>query len=102
MTRLYAFADLRQLGDPPAVSTLSDFQRRHKHLLMTYNQEKMRQLGAIAANQNDRTPDTLYAEYTALFRDALSDEPDRSAYVNSLEHMYSHFKSDLSETERRE
>lgn len=102
LTRLYAFADLRQLAERPRVSRLSDFQRRHKHLLMTYDQNKMRELGTIAANPDDRDPDDLYTAYRDLFHEALSEPPTRAAYINSLTHMYGHFKDDLSDTERRE
>lgn len=102
LTRLYAFAELRDLGEAPTIADLVDFQRRHKHLLMTYDQEAMRELGSVAANSDDLSVEESFDRYTARFREALGGKPDRSAYVNTLTHMYGHFKEHLSETERRE
>lgn len=102
LTRIYSFAELRELGPDPEVSELVDFQRRSKHLLMTYDQEKMRDLGAIAANPAGVDRAELYERYVAGFREALEGKPDRADYVNTLRHMYGHFKEEVSETERDE
>jgi len=102
LTRLFAFAELRELGDPPAISALIDFQRRHKHLLMTYDEHRMRRLGRLAANPDDLAVEEVYGRYVDQFRAALTDRPDPAAYVNSLSHMYGHFTDELPASERAE
>lgn len=98
LTRVYAFAELRSLGPAPAVASLGDFQRRHKHLLMTYDQPAMRALGNIAADAA-RDARERYTAYARAFRHALGRMPARGAYVNALMHMYGHFKIRLSAVE---
>ncbi len=102
LTQIYAFAELRHLGPDPTVGDMADFQRRHKHLLMTYDQHKMRELGAIAANSRGQTPRELYDTYAAVFRRALAKMPAHQSYINSLTHMYGHFKEKLSPAETEE
>ncbi|MFP4600804.1 MAG: YbgA family protein [Persicimonas sp.] len=102
LTQIYAFAELRYLGPGPTVAELADFQRRHKHLLMTYDQHKMRLLGAVAANSSRLGAEELYANYTALFREALAKMPTHRSYINSLSHMYGHFKEKLAPAETHE
>ncbi|MFB6263053.1 MAG: YbgA family protein [Bradymonadaceae bacterium] len=102
LTRLFSFAELRNLRQNPSVSDLVDFQRRHKHLLMTYDQEGMRELGRIAANPDGEPPDALYAHYRDRFHAALAGRPERGDYINTFQHMYGHFKEELSATEREE
>ncbi|MFW6058363.1 MAG: YbgA family protein, partial [Persicimonas sp.] len=102
LTKLFAFAQLRRLGSEPTAAALSDFQRRHKHLLMTYDQEAMRALGATAANSDGRTRRENYEAYAERFRKALADPPAHGSYVNSLTHMYGHFKNRLGRSETTE
>ncbi len=99
LTRLFAFAELRELGPQPRAAALADFQRRHKHLLMTYDQQCMRELGAIAADGNAGSDGERYRAYAARFREALAQMPSRESYINSLMHMYGHFKKGLSAAE---
>jgi uncharacterized protein YbgA (DUF1722 family)/uncharacterized protein YbbK (DUF523 family) len=102
LTQIYAFAELRHLGEAPTVKRLADFQRRNKHLLMTYDQDKMRALGSIAANSTNADPAELYGNYAAMFRQALAKMPSHKSYINSLTHMYGHFKEKLSAAETHE
>ena len=99
LTQLYAYADLRQLAEARRPSELADFQRRHKHLLMTYDQKKMRILGRIAANAGARDWEESFCEYASVFRQALQKMPGHGSYINSLTHMYGHFKTRLSTAE---
>jgi uncharacterized protein YbgA (DUF1722 family)/uncharacterized protein YbbK (DUF523 family) len=102
LTRIYAFAELRDLGENPSGPALTDFQRRHKHLLMTYNQNKMRELGAIAADAASAPAPTAYQNYASTFREALAKMPTHESWANSLQHMYGHFKHKISPTEKVE
>jgi uncharacterized protein YbgA (DUF1722 family)/uncharacterized protein YbbK (DUF523 family) len=102
LTRLYALTELRELGHTSQAAGLADFQRRHKHLLMTYDQQKMRQLGAIAARSGGLSAEQAFDAYIPLFRQALAQMPRHAAYVNSLTHMYGHFKTRLSSAETHE
>jgi uncharacterized protein YbgA (DUF1722 family) len=69
---------------------------------MTYDQHRMRELGAIAASGNGRSDDERYRAYAAGFREALAHMPSHTSYINSLMHMYGHFKKALSAAETDE
>ena len=81
---------------------LVDFQRRHKHLLLLYDEKGMRALGRIVANEEGRPTDEVYEAYTRRFLQALSRRPNRKAHTNVLHHIYGHFKERIPEAERRE
>lgn len=102
LTQLYSFADLRAVKDEGTVKALADFQRRYKHLLLVYDEQTMRRLGRLAANPEDKSFGELIGEYERLFREALSEPPERQTYINALEHMYGHFKDEVTDGERQQ
>lgn len=102
LLRLYAFARLRELLHEPSIAALVDFQRRYKHILMTYQQEAMRELGRIVANQDRLPAAEVVRRYSTRFREALARRPSRGAQINTLSHLYSHFRARLPDAERAE
>lgn len=102
LTRLYAYTELRKLGENPSMGDIVDFQRRQKHLLLLYDEPGLRELGRITANPDGLDVDEVYSRYAARFRKALQNEPNRRAHINVLSHIYGHFKDQISDTEARE
>lgn len=102
LTQLYSLAELRALGDEPSIAGLIDMQRRYKHLLLLYDEPRMRELGKIVANHQGLEPQEAYQRYRETFCGALSKIPDRKAHSNVLMHMYGHFKDRVSDAERGE
>lgn len=102
LTRLFALADVRRLGEQASLGAISDFQRRYKHLLMVYDEPGMRALGRIAANADRGQAEEVYAAYARRFREALAKTPRREVHLNALMHMYGHFKTRLPKAERDE
>ncbi len=100
LSRLFAYAELRTLER--SVRELHEFQRRHKHLLMTYDQVAMKKLGAIAADAHQRPIDEAFEDYRAVFVEALEEPASHESYINSISHMYSHFRRKLSDGESGE
>lgn len=102
LTRIYASAEARQVVDAPSMSKLVKLQARYKHVLMTVNQEAARELGRIVANADQLPVAEVAAQYADKLASALASAPSRKAHINTLTHMYGHFKKLLSETERHE
>ncbi len=102
LIRLYAFAELRDVLDDPSVTDLVDFHRRYKHILMTYDQEAMRTLGRLVANAARLAAPEVARRYATTFRRALRRQPSRGAHINTLTHLYSHFRGRLSRAEREQ
>lgn len=102
LTRLFSLTALRHLGQSPTMAALIDFHRRHKHLLLLYDEPGLRQLGRIVANADGHPPDEVFARYAPRFRQALAEPPERDAHPNVLHHIYGHFKKRLEARERHE
>ena len=100
-TALFAIARFRQnVESSDSISDLTDFQAAHKFLLMAYDQDKMRELGRIAANPNDRALDEVIKDYKKLLSKVLSESPSPGSHVNTLEHAYGYFSDDLKPREK--
>ena len=100
-TALFAIARFRQnVESSDSISDLTDFQAAHKFLLMAYDQDKMRELGRIAANPNDRALDEVIEDYKKLLSKVLSESPSPGSHVNTLEHAYGYFSDDLKPREK--
>lgn len=102
LTRLFSYADLRRLMESPTMARLTNFQRRHKHLLMAYDRSSLQALGRLAANPEGMDQRQVVETYAETFREALAEPPDRGALIDALQHMYGHFKEDLSDSERHD
>ncbi len=67
---------------------------------MAYDQDKMRELGRIAANPNDRALDEVIKDYKKLLSKVLSESPSPGSHVNTLEHAYGYFSGRLKPREK--
>lgn len=100
-TSLFAIARFRnQVAGKGSISDLTDFQAKHKFLLMAHNQDKMRELGPIAANREDNKVEQVIEEYRELLSQVLLDTPSCGAHVNVLEHAFGYFSDELSMEEK--
>ena len=102
LTRLWSLADLRRLDEEPTMARLVGFHSRYKYLLMLHDEQRLRKMGRLVANQQQLDPETIFRRYAELFRQAIHRDPNRQAHFNVLEHIYGHFRRRLTESERRE
>lgn len=100
LTRIFAFAELRQLCKNPAPASLVSFHSRYKYLLMTYNQKALRELGKIVA---DGTPDVnkRIEKYREIFYEAFKRKPSKQRHINTLMHIFGHISDKLNKKEKR-
>ena len=85
-----------------SVRALQDFHARYKFLIMEHDQEKLRQLGAIAANSiGDHDHSKLYATYSELLFSTLSKIPTRKSRTNVFHHLIGFFKNELTADEKK-
>ncbi|MGD2069488.1 MAG: DUF523 and DUF1722 domain-containing protein, partial [Gemmatimonadota bacterium] len=100
LTRIFAFADLRRVGEAGGMAALVDFQARQKLTLMAHSPSLQRQLGRIVANPERRPFEEVVGEYRAVFRRALADDPGPGAHQNVIQHAQGYFKEGLSSGEK--
>jgi len=101
LTRIFAFARLRDLQRTGSIHHLVDFHAADKLLLMAYNQTKLRELGRIVANHGGKQTSEVLVLYRQSFREAFRKPPRHASPVNVLLHALGYFKKELSSREKR-
>lgn len=100
-TTLFALARFRKnVLEDESMKALTDYQARHKFLLMTYDQETMREMGKIAANREDEETKQVIEKYHELLTHTLSETPSPGTHVNTLEHSFGYFSDELNSQEK--
>lgn len=100
LTKLFAFARLREMAVRPRARALVEFQAANKLLLMAYNQTAMRQMGRLVSAQAGQDPGEAHARYAALLGQALARPPRGPAVINALMHALGYFKKALGPKEK--
>ncbi|HSR41407.1 MAG TPA: DUF523 and DUF1722 domain-containing protein [Longimicrobiales bacterium] len=101
LTKLWAMARLRRVSESGAISGLVGFHTRYKLLLMSYHQERVRELGRIVANPDGRPFRELASDYRAALGVALAEPADPGNVVNALQHAFGYISDELDAQERR-
>ncbi len=100
LTKIFAFAYLRELGNNLTKSNLIQFHSDYKLLLMTYNQKNLRLLGKLISNLKDENIDEIYKNYAEIFRGSFKKQPSKGSHVNTLLHAFGYFKDKISTKEK--
>lgn len=100
-TSLFALSRFRnRVEGKGSIDDLTDFQAKHKFLLMAYDQDKMRELGRIAANPAEKEIERVIQNYGELLSEVLSENPSPGSHVNTLQHAYGYFSDELGSQEK--
>ncbi len=83
-----------------SINALTDFQAEHKLLLMAYDQDKMRELGRLAAHPDEKEIEKVIQDYKELLGKVLSENPSPGSHVNTLQHAYGYFSDELGNREK--
>jgi len=87
LTRIFSFAELRELCEKPEINNLILFHTRYKYLLLTYNQKILRELGKIVADGKMSISEKIQ-KYKNLFYQAFIRKPSSQKHINTLLHLY--------------
>lgn len=99
LSRIFAFADLRQLGKNSSPSSLVNFHSSYKYLLMTYNQKILKELGRIVS-EGKLDINKKIDKYKTLFYQALKRKPSKARHINTLMHIFGHISDKLNKREK--
>lgn len=100
LTRIFAYARFREVKKSKKISEIVDFHAANKFLFMAYNQENLKEMGKIAANQSIIDFDSFAKEYEKKMMIALSKYPGEGRIINVLMHIYSFFSDRVSHAEK--
>lgn len=84
-----------------SIRSLQDFHARYKFVIMEHSQEKMRQLGNLAANRENKQKEEVYKEYAQLLFEALLKIPSKKSRTNVFYHLIGFFKNQLQDDEKK-
>lgn len=101
LTLLFALAELRQVEESGEMRRMVRFHTRYKLVLMAYDQEAMRELGRLVANEAGRAFAEVVRRYRESFARALAGPPRYTDMINVLQHASGHFKGELSREEKQ-
>ncbi len=100
LSRLWALADLRTVGQSGRLADLVAFHSRRKLQLMAASQKHLRVLGRLAANPDHKPWAQVFGGYRSVFLEALARRPRFNAHINVLMHALGYFKDGLSPAEK--
>lgn len=100
LTAVFALARFRKVEEAGRVADLIKFHSQHKYQLMALSQQLLTRMGRLTANQDDKGPRELIAEYGRLLKEALSISPSPGQQQNVLNHCFGYVSDQLSARER--
>jgi uncharacterized protein YbgA (DUF1722 family)/uncharacterized protein YbbK (DUF523 family) len=99
--RIFARARLRELfAGSWQPRDLVAFHARHKLQILAHDPGRYRLAGRVAAEAGSRPRAGVQAEYSELFRAAITGQATRGRHVNALLHAFSQISGVLDETRR--
>ena len=96
-TSIFVIADFRNVK---TFKKLYNFHAKHKLLLMVYNQIKLKELGKIAANHNEKNINDVIEEYFNLLLRIFVRRPRYVSHINTQMHAFGYYKKELSKKEK--
>lgn len=89
LTKLYTLTAFAGIEHKPG--SLMEFHANNKYLFMAYNQSKLKDAGAVAANHEKHDFARVLQDYTLLLGEIFSAMPRNSANINVLQHIFGYF-----------
>ncbi len=96
--KLFCLARSREIS---SMKELTEFHAENKYLFMAFDQERMREMGRIAADHDKKGLEAAYEGYRKSLMELLSKTPSFRSYINSLIHMFGGISSQLDSEEKR-
>ncbi len=99
-SRIFTLARFRGVKAAENMKHLVEFQARHKFLLLAYDEQGMRDLGRIVANQEGLAVGEVLDKYAAKLRKTLTGQSTRKTNINVMMHMGGYFSETNSKREK--
>jgi len=99
-TSLFTLARFRSVKKQQRMSGLVDFHTKAKLLYMAYNQNIMRSLGQITANQDKEDLSNILKAYEVQLRSLFAEPPRFTNMINAFQHAFGGLSEKLLPRER--
>ena len=97
---VYTYARFRLVKSSLSLSKLISFHTQHKFIFMAYNQQQLKNLGQIIANQNHYSLKKILKDYEKHLHLIFKKSPKCTSNINVLMHSFGYFKDKLSKKEK--
>lgn len=101
--RVFAYYRWQQmLNDGLSISSLMDFHKTHKFILLAHDESTYRKLGPIIATVNQQNLDSVADNYIAQVMRSLKKHATRKKHMNVLQHIMGYLKNDIEPDDKQE
>lgn len=101
LIKIFTFARFRKVKKLNSLNKLIEFHSDNKLLFMSYNQSKLKILGRIAANSENRNTELIISEYEKLLKEMFIRPTTRGRNINALQHIFGYFSDYLNQREKK-
>lgn len=98
LSSIFTLADFRSVS---SIDGLYNFHAKHKYLLMSCNQNLMREMGNTAANRNGDNLNEVMEKYSNQLLEIFTRKPRYQSNINIHMHIMGYFKDELSSSEKK-
>lgn len=99
--QIFIYHRWQLINREPKMKNLVDFHTRHKLIIMSRNQNRVSELGALVAHGKD-TIEKTFEDYFLLLMDTLKIVATPKNHANVLYHIMGYFKKELTGYEKEE
>jgi len=101
LVQIFSLAAFEAMKKTSSISALIEFHTRNKFLLMAYNQQQLKILGNIVAQQKDHSFDEVIQSYQHHLLISLEKPPSKKTTKNVLLHLFGFVSEHLSAEEKK-
>lgn len=101
--RVYIFSRWKQLQQQGlSAKNLTDFHAQHKLIVMSHNQNDVRELGRLLAELDKNNVEAIAEQYLGKLMSSLKIVATRGNHVNVLQHIQGYLKKELDSDDKLE
>ncbi len=100
LTRLFISAEFRDVFNSRKMGRLVAFHAKHKLLMLSYNQSRMRALGSLVGNLSKRPKKDVFLDYAEQLPLVFRKPSKKSNNINVLQHSLGYFKKTTGSNEK--
>ena len=97
----FTLADFKESRNRHHISDLVSFHSKNKFLFMAYNQELLKTLGQISANQQNKEIHQIFDQYEKVLFSMFSKPPSHKSTINVLLHLFGYTSNNLNKEEKK-
>ena len=100
LVSIFTIASFDHIKKNLSMADLVKFHSNNKFLFMAYNQEILREMGRVVANQTQGKVEQVFHQYEDLLYSIFTRPPSHKTTINVLHHLFGFVSDDLNESEK--